>query len=260
MNPIYAKTVTILPSQVDAWGRLSPAHTFDLFMDTATEAAGAMGVGWDFLMRKGMFWITVKARVRFIDPPRLLDAVEVATWPEAPGDMRCNRHYEIRKNGEVLAQGLTEWAIVSTSNGKPQPLAGILPQALEYPEATACPGPFPMIDGDFPDPPFAEHLVTATDIDMARHMNNVAYVRAIIDAFPLKAWKAMDVKQIDMIFLSSAHEGDTLRFQQRREASPLGRSVASPSGRRDGDTLDIRGTLPDGRVSVLARLTINGQT
>ena len=180
MNPIYAKNVTILPSQVDAWGRLSPDHTFDLFMDTATEAAGAMGVGWDFLMRKGMFWITVKARARFIDPPRLLDAVEVVTWPEAPGDMRCNRYYEIRKNGEVLAQGVTEWAIVSTSTGKPQPLAGILPDALEYPQATACPGPFPMIDGDFPDPPFAEHLVTATDIDMARHMNNVAYVRAII--------------------------------------------------------------------------------
>ena len=252
MNPVFTRTVTILPSQLDAWGRLSLAHTFDLFMDTATEAAGAMGVGWDFLMRKGMFWITVKARVRFIDPPRLLDAVEVVTWPEAPGDMRCNRHYEIRKNGEVLAQGLTEWAIVSTSNGKPQPLAGILPQALEYPEATACPGPFPMIDGDFPDPPFAEHLVTATDIDMARHMNNVAYVRAIVDAFPLKAWKALDVRQMDVIFLASAHEGDTLRFQQR--------SVASPLGRRAGDTLDIRGTLPDGRVSVLARLTVNEQT
>ena len=108
-----------------------------------------------------------------------------------------------------------------------------------------------MIDGDFPDPPFAGHTVTATDIDMARHMNNVAYVRAIIDAFPLKAWKAMDVRQIDVIFLASAHEGDTLRFQQRSEASPL--------GHRDGDALDIRGTLPDGRVSVLARLTVNEQ-
>ena len=242
MNPIYTKSITILPSQVDAWGRLSPAHTFDLFMDTATEAAGAMGVGWDFLMRRGMFWITVKARVRFIDPPRLLDAVEVVTWPEAPGDMRCNRYYEVRKNGSVLAQGVTEWAIVDIQSGKPQPLAGILPPELEYPRATACPGPFPMIDGDFPEPPFAEYLVTATDIDMARHMNNVAYVRAIINAFPLKAWKALNVRQMDVIFLTSAHEGDALRFQQRR----------------DGHILDIRGTLPDGRVSVLARLATEG--
>jgi len=53
-----------------------------------------------------------------------------------------------------------------------------------------------------------------------------------------------------VIFLTSAHEGDALRFQQRREASPL--------GRRDGHILDIRGTLPDGRVSVLARLATEG--
>ena len=254
MNLIYTKTVTILPSQVDAWGRLSLPHAFDLFMDTATEAAGAMGVGWDFLIRKGMFWITVKARVRFIDPPKLLDTVDVVTWPEKPCEMRCNRYYEIRRGGEVLVQGKTEWAIVSVQNGKPQRLADILPADLEYPEATVCPEPFARIRSYFDGPPFAHHLVTNTDIDMARHMNNVAYVRAIVNAFPLKAWKALDVRQMDVIFLTSAHEGDTLRFQQRREASPLGRREASPLGCRDGSVLDIKGTLPDGRVSILARL------
>lgn len=242
MNPIYTKTVAILPSQVDARGRLSPAHTFDLFMDTATEAAGAMGVGWDFLMRRGLFWITVKTRVRFIDPPRLLESVQVVTWPERPGDMRCNRHYEIRRGDAVLVQGKTEWAIVDVRAGRPQPMADILPADLVYPEAKACPEPFPMIDGDFPDPPFAWHLVTATDIDMARHMNNVAYVRTIINAFPLKAWEALDVKQMDVVFLASAHEGDTLSFRKRR----------------NGDALDIRGDLPDGATSVLARLTVGG--
>ena len=242
MNPIYTKTVAILPSQVDAWGRLSPAHTFDLFMDTATEAAGAMGVGWDFLIQRGLFWITVKARVRFIDPPRLLDRVDVVTWPEKPGEMRCNRYYEIRRGSEVLAQGMTEWAIVSLQSGKPQPMAGIMPENLEYPDALACPEPFARISSHFADPPFAHHLVTNTDIDMARHMNNVAYVRAIMNAFPLKVWKALNVRQMDVIFLTSAHEGDTLAFRQRR----------------DGDALDIQGTLPDGRVSVLARLATEG--
>ena len=238
MNPIYTKTVTILPSQVDAWGRLSPAHTFDLFMDTATEAAGARGVGWNFLIERGMFWITVKARVRFIDPPRLLETVQVVTWPEAPGEMRCNRHYEIRRGDEVLARGVTEWAIVSVQTGKPQPLKDILPPDLEYPEAGDT-EPFPMIGGDFAAPPFATHAVTATDIDMARHMNNVAYVRAIMNGFTLKAWKALNVKQMDVIFLTSAHEGDALSLFQRRE----------------GNLLDIGGVLPNGRVSVLARLT-----
>lgn len=238
MNPVFTKTVTILPSQVDAWGKLSLAHTFDLFMDTATQAAGAMGVGWDFLMRQGLFWITVKSRVRLIDPPRLLETAEVVTWPLRPGDMRCERRYEIRRGDAVLVQGLTEWAIVDMRDGRPRPLAGILPGDMEYPDESPSPEPFPTIAGDFAEPPFAEHRVAATDIDLARHMNNVAYVRAIVNAFPLKAWKALNVRQMDVIFLSSAREGDALSFRQRR----------------DGDALDIRGSLPDGRTSVLARL------
>ena len=240
MEARFTKTVRILPSRVDVQGRLGVAHTFDLFMDTATEAAEAIGVGWDMLMRRGLFWITVKTRIEFIDMPGLLDTVQVITWPERPGEMRCDRCYELRRGERLLARGKTEWAIVSVKTGKPQPLADILPPALDYPDASAWPEPFPMIDGGFADPPFAEHRVTATDIDMARHMNNVAYVRAIQDAFTVQEWQAMHVRQMDVIFLASAHEGDTLQFHRRRK----------------DDALDICGSLPDGRPSVMARLTL----
>ena len=238
MHSEYAKDITVLPSQVDMWGRLSVAHTFDLFMDTATEAAGALGVGWEMLIQKGMFWITVKTRIQFIDRPRLLERVQVRTWPERPGDMRCDRSYELRRGDNVLARGKTEWAIVSMRDRAPQRMADILPGDLDYPDAPLLPEPFPMIGGDFSDPPFYEHRVTATDIDMARHMNNVAYVRAMLDGFSTKAWEALDVKQMDVMFLNSAREGDVLSFQKRR----------------DGNVIDIRGSLPGGRASVMARL------
>ena len=238
MNAEYTRTVTVLPSQVDAYGKLSMAHTFDLFMDVATEAADALGVGWTFLQRKGMFWITVKTRVRFLDRPGILDTVQVSTWPAQPGEKRCERYYEISREGRPLVQGKTEWAIISALTQRPQSLIKLMPAGLEYPDESVCPEPFPMIDEAFPEAPFAEHRVEATDIDMARHMNNVAYVRAIVNAFSTKEWKKLDVKQFDIIFRSSAHEGDVLRFYQRRQ----------------GSVLDIKGCLPDGATSVLAQL------
>lgn len=238
MEARYVKTTTVLPSQLDPYGRLSVPDTFNIFMDAATEAAGELGVGFDFLRRKGMFWITVKTKIQFLNRPGILDAVQVATWPERPGEKRCNRHYELSRDGEVLIRAKTEWAIVSVLTKRPQAMAKVLPQALDYPDERACPEPFPMIDEGFPDPPFAEHTVRATDIDMARHMNNVAYVRAIVDAFSVKEWKQLDVRQFDIIFRASAHEGDVLRLYKRRT----------------GDDLDICGRLPGGEVSVLARL------
>ena len=240
MDTKYTKNVTILPSQVDSEGKLSVPTTFDLFMDVATEAADALGVGWRFLMKRGLFWITVKTRVKFINRPNMMDAVQIATWPDLPGDKRCDRYYEITRDGEVLAQGKTEWAIVSMLTRKPQSMAKVLPAFPAPADAPVCPEPFPMIDEDFAEPPFAEHRVLATDIDMARHMNNVAYVRAIVNAFSVKEWKKLNVREMDVIFRASAVEGDTLRFQRRV----------------DGDCMDIRGSLPDGKTSVLARLRL----
>ena len=119
-------------------------------------------------------------------------------------------------------------------------MAKLLPEGLDYSEPPACPEPFPMIDERFEEPPFATHIVSATDIDMARHMNNAAYVRAIVNAFSAKEWKKLNVKQMDVIFRASAHEGDALRLQKRRE----------------GNVLDIRCALPSGETSVLARLIL----
>ena len=238
MEARYEKAVTVLPGMVDSTGRLGVADTFCLFMDVATEAAGAMGVGWETLMRQGMFWITVKTRVRFMKRPALLDGIRVETWPQAPDQWRCNRHYRISRGGEALVLGKTEWAIVNVGTGQVRAMADVLPPDFPYPDEEACPGPFPMIGGDFAEPPYAVHRVVATDIDMARHMNNVAYVRAIVNSFSLRQWEDMGVEQMDVIFLGQAHEGDELRLQKRAGEG----------------FVDVRGSLPGGGTAVLARL------
>ena len=238
MNMKYEREITILPSQIDTTGRLAVPTTFDLFMDLATEAAGELGVGWDLLKKKGLFWITVKTRMKFIERPGLLERVTLSTWPQAPEEKRCVRHYALYRDGQPLVVGKTEWAIVSVLTRRPQPMAKVLPQGVVYPAEVPCPEPFPHIDEAFPEPPFATHRVAALDIDMARHMNNVAYVRAIVNAFSVKAWNKLDVRQMDVVFRASAHEGDELRLQQR----PF------PGG------LDIRAALPSGETIVLARM------
>ena len=239
MEQKHSKVFTVLPSQIDAYGRLSVPETFDLFMDIATEAATAIGVGVDFLKRRGLFWITVKTRIRFIKRPALMDEVRVSTWPERPVGKRCNRYYEIcDPSGESLVQGKTEWAIVSALTGRPQDMEKLMPEGLDTSIPPVCPEPFGMIDEAFGEAPFAEHTVTATDIDMAGHMNNVAYVRAIVNAFSVKAWRKLDVREMTVVFRASAHEGDRLLLQKRQS----------------GDILDLRGSLPNGKTIVLARL------
>ena len=58
-------------------------------------------------------------------------------------------------------------------------------------------------------------------------------------SFTTKEWKKLNVSQMDVIFRSSAVEGDILQLQRRETKQ----------------TIDIRGSIAGGKTSVLARLT-----
>ena len=165
--------------------------------------------------RRGVFWITVKTMIRFLDPPRFLDTVEVSARMEAPEALRCRTHYRISRGGETLALGKTEWALVEVGAGRQFPIADILPRDIAFSADLPFPEPFPRIDTAFSEPPCATHRVKALDIDMARHMNNAAYVRAIVNSYALEEWERMRVREMAVVFLASATEGEELRLQRR---------------------------------------------
>ena len=232
MKSEFARTVTILPGQIDTGGHLGVPDTFELFMDTAALAAEKLGAGWGALGARGVFWITVKTMIRFLALPRFLDTVEVSAQLEAPEARRCRTHYRISKGGETLVLGKTEWALVDVGAGRQLAVADVLPRDIAFSADLPFPAPFPRIDTAFSEPPFALHRVTARDIDMARHMNNVAYVRAIVDAYPLRVWENMRVREMAVVFLASATEDEELRLQRRVRGPETDMLISGADGRK----------------------------
>ena len=83
MKCVYSKQITILPSLCDFDAKLSVPSAFALFMDAATEHAELLGFGMNALVPRGLFWLTVRSKVRFIRRPSLTETVTVTTWPVA---------------------------------------------------------------------------------------------------------------------------------------------------------------------------------
>ena len=239
MEATFAHDITVMPSQVDSRTQLSVADCFGLFMDAATLHAEQLGIGMSFLMQKGLFWLTVRTRVHFYRRPKMLETVEISTWPERPEGTHCNRQYAMAKGYEVLAVGRTQWAIMNMKTGRIESAEGIFPEGLDIPETPSCTRPFAHIDETFEAEPFATHLVTSADIDFGGHMNNVAYVRALMGAFSTKELNAMRLAEAEVVFRAPCFEGDVLYFQRRDS---------------EGVT-EVRAHLQDGRTALLARLT-----
>lgn len=61
----------------------------------------------------------------------------------------------------------------------------------------------------------ARHTITSNDIDLGRHMNNVAYLRALLESFSTQERHEMKVHEIELQFLRQCFEGDELCFYRK---------------------------------------------
>lgn len=211
------KHIDIRASMCGHDGLLSFPATFALFMDLASEHGSAIQLGMKDLSARGMFWLTVKTRIRFHRRPAMLTEAVADTWPEKPGRIRTNRYYVLRDSEGVLAEGKTEWAIIDVASGKLQKLSEVYPGGLNHLPDVVCPGPYARIPEDFTDcPEIGCCTVGSSDIDVGHHMNNAVYLRALFGAFTCAQLDEMQVQEAEIAFRSPCYEGDRLSIRLRK--------------------------------------------
>ena len=220
MEAKLSRELTVLPSLCDAQLLLSIPDLFAQFMDVATLHAEALGVGAEPMLRRGLFWITVKTKVHVLRRPRLLETVTVSTRPLAPEKVRAIREYRLEKDGELLAEGKTEWAVLESATGRPRVMEGVFDPSLELAAEPAYPAPFARILPNFAD---AETIgscrVRSTDIDFLGHMNNIAYLRTVFGLLTGEELKTMPQGTVEIVFRAPCFEGDQLSLRRRLTAT-----------------------------------------
>ncbi len=211
------KQVTIPISCCDNHALLNITGIFELFMDLATEHGDMLGLGMDKMSDKGLFWVASKTKIKIKQMPSMLSTVSAATWPETPSRIRCNRYYCMYDGKNILAEGKTEWVVVEKSSGKPVRIDGIYPVEMSHCTDVVCQEPFYRLSSNFDDcPEIKKYTVCSNDIDVSQHMNNVAYVRAVLGAFTTKEIDQMHICEIDVSYRVQCFEGENLSLRIKR--------------------------------------------
>lgn len=237
---IFTEKINVPSSACDYTGSLGFVGAFNLFMDLATKHAAILGVGSNVLREKNCFWVAAKSRIRFLRKPRMMEDVTASTWPEKPKTIRFNRYYTVADNSGVIVEGKTEWAILDMESGRPLKAADVYPQDIQHPEDTVCNEPFARINADFAGcRELCKHKILSADIDLSRHMNNVAYIRAVLSAFTCEELEKMNINEIEIAYRQQCYEGEMLSICRRDAEDGVGIGVIKPDG-NCGAVLRIR--------------------
>jgi len=216
MKPILEKNLTVFTSHCDRSAKMGTPNALTIFMDLATEHANELGCGADELSKKGLMWVASKTKAVFFRRPTMMQNVTISTWPEKPERIRFNRHYAIKSDGELLIAGKTEWAIVDKQSGRPQKAEGIYTAELDFCDETPITDAFSRIDANFEGCELFQHYkVKSIDIDLYGHMNNVAYVRAIMGMFSSAELEEMNIKSFEINYRIPCFEGEILNIYKR---------------------------------------------
>lgn len=231
---VFSRDFVLTPDHCGMTGRLSPLAVCTLFQAVAAEHAEAIGVGGKAMAQRGEYWLTIHTRVEFCAPAELTDTVTAETWPEECDGraIRSFRSYRLTRGGVLLARGRTQWAILGADGGLRQFAQSGFP--ADFPFAvregiTERPARFrdTLGEEDF----VYERRVRATDIDLGHHMNNVAYVRALLDAFPAARLADGSLASLEVHYAAACLEGEVLRVYAREENGLWSMAVRKADGR-----------------------------
>lgn len=235
-----SKETIIGPGVCDHSSRLGIPDTFSIFMDLAAEHAESLGIGTTFMMKEKKFWLTAKTRVSFIRRPDLMEKVVLNTWPLSPRGIQEIRDYSITDtDGNVLALGKTQWAVLDMKTGSLIKIEDIFDEEWELDDFAVLSEPFARINDDISYYEEAgKYEIRSIDIDLGGHMNNAAYVRALFSIFTTGELDKMNISDCEICYKNSCYEGDVLTFYKKDNEG----------------CIDIVALNREGKTAILARL------
>lgn len=237
----YIQNTIVLCGQCDSLMRFKTESIFMIFQDMASRHAVYLGVDDSSLLRNdNAMWVVSKTKVKINKLPRWNDEIRVRTWPMGAEGVRCNRCYQIIKDGEVLINGITEWVIIDATTRSLRKIETTsYPNDVDWIKEKSIEDRFRRFKDDFTEEDLVyKRLIRSGDIDVTHHVNNVTYITMLLDTFSVVELENMTIGEMEVSYLNESLEGELLSiFKKKRE---------------DGTYFSIK--KEDGRVVLMGHL------
>ena len=220
MQTIWTAETKVKGFETDFMQGWKPASFFQYMQDAAGEHAEHLGVGFDAMMAQNMVWILSRAKIVFIDFPRLDERVILETWPKGlQQKLFFMRDFSIRAgDGRQLALASTAWLLVN-----PTARRMLLPTALkgDLPDNHGRYALSEIVDRITPPDGMPERMVTRATysaVDMMGHVNNSRYVEWVCDCFSPEEYQARRLRWLQINYNNEIRPGEEVKLHAAPKA------------------------------------------
>ena len=209
---IWNQDFTVTHYFVDPDGYAS-IHGLAFFLqEVAHNHATARSLGFNDLMKDNKAWVLTRQAIKLYRIPKLGDRIKVETWVQNTTQSFSVRDFHLMNpSGEIMGIARTSWMMLDVIQRKP---VKINDEVLERIPLTPN-----RLKEDLPldkltyiqDNSQPESIkVRYSDLDMNNHVNNITYIRWVMDGFDAGFRKKNQLRSIEMNYLNEALYGDQL--------------------------------------------------
>lgn len=193
----FQTEITLYNSNFDANDNLTFKSILNIFQDVASLHGELLGVGYQAMLEKNLYWVLSRIKIDIIKMPKPNDVVIVQTWPHEKGRVDFDRDLKIlSKSGEVLIIGTSKWCVIDVQKRMLQRTDNVnyvgqtqkICQDKNYQEKF---GKIVVPDGE-KQKKFL-HQVRFSDLDHNKHMNNTHYATLAQNALEGKMFSHFEI-------------------------------------------------------------------
>ena len=203
------------------------------------EAAGAhlalRGTSNAKLRESGRAFLLSRFSAGFYHAVHPYERLEVQTWACESRGYSFNRCYRVLRDGQVVAEASSVWALVDIKTRKPIRTSDfevdLLPEdmlALDLPPRITCPKDMCLR---------GEHIVSYADLDENNHMNNTRYSDMLCDTIDMQGKR---IYRLSINFMNEARYHDALNIYAVEQK----------------EDILFRAVRPDGKTNIEAQITL----
>ena len=190
---------------------LGPSQTFKYIQEAAMRQLKAQKPSYSDLLKQGKAYVLSGIRVEMYYPIFAYEDIIARSWACPSKGVSFIRSYEIERDGEIVCEATSSWALVSVSDKKLIKVDEVDTSNYFTDEAIKTENPLRIrIPNALPMSLVGEYTVGYSDTDVNGHMNNTNYADILCNCIP--HMESLRVKSIGINYSSEAKRGEELKI------------------------------------------------